>query len=496
VAMLAAASIGSVWSSCSPDFGEQGLLDRFGQIEPKVLFTADGYFYNGKVHDSLGRIKNIQAQLPSLQRIVVIPVVNESPRIDDIDQAVLLTNYLSHEQIECDFERLPFEYPLFILYSSGTTGKPKCIVHSAGGALLEHQKEHLLHTDIGPTDVFFYYSTCGWMMWNWQLSGLATGCTLILYDGSPAYPEQDSLIELIDKEAISVFGTSAKFISAMEKAAMEPINKFDLGSLETILSTGSPLSPESFSYVYRSIKKDVLLSSIAGGTDLLGAFVSGNPCLPVFAGQLQCLGLGMDVDVVDDDGNSLREQKGELICRNSFPSVPLGFWNDRGQEKFRQAYFNRFENVWTHGDYAEITANGGMIIYGRSDAVLNPGGVRIGTAEIYRQVERIAQVIESIVVGQNWNDDCRIVLFVRLQEDVTLDDGLEKRIRETIRSNTTPRHVPSKIIQVSDIPRTLSGKIAELSVRDVIHGRPVKNTEALANPESLSLFEGLEELRS
>jgi len=389
---------------------------------------------------------------------------------------------------------LPFEHPLYILYSSGTTGKPKCIVHSAGGALLEHQKEHLLHTDIGPHDVFFYFSTCGWMMWNWLVSGLAAGCTLVLYDGSPMYPQPDRLFEMIDKEAITVFGTSAKFISALEKDRLEPAKKFNLESLKTILSTGSPLAPEDFRYVYRSIKEDVLLSSICGGTDLLGAFVSGNPCLPVYAGELQCPGLGMDVDVVDDDGNSLREQKGELICRRSFPSVPLGFWNDPDQRRFKQAYFERFENIWTQGDYAEITATGGMVIHGRSDAVLNPGGVRIGTAEIYRQVERFDEVMESVAVGQDWQHDCRIVLFVRLRDSLVLDDDLTTRIRDAIKLNTTPRHVPSRIIQVSDIPRTLSGKIAELAVRDVIHGRPVKNTEALANPEALSLFADLQEL--
>jgi acetoacetyl-CoA synthetase len=496
VAMLAAASIGAVWSSCSPDFGEQGLLDRFGQIEPKVLFTCDGYTYNGKSHDSLERIGNITKKLPSLLRIVIVPFLTEHPEITTLEQAVFFGDYLKPSERECHFVRLPFDHPLFVLYSSGTTGKPKCIIHSGGGALLEHQKEHLLHTDIGPKDVFFYFSTCGWMMWNWLVSGLATGCTIVLYDGSPIYPDADRLVQLIDQEQITIFGTSAKYISALEKAGLEPLSDYKLDSLKAILSTGSPLAPESFEYVYQKIKEDVLLSSFSGGTDLLGAFVSGNPCLPVYPGQLQCPGLGMDVDVVDDEGNFLREEKGELICRSSFPSVPIGFWNDPEQVRFRETYFGRFEGIWTHGDYAEITSNGGLIIYGRSDAILNPGGVRIGTAEIYRQVEKVEQVMESLVIGQNWKNDCRIVLFVRLQNGVILDEYLTTQIRETIRANTTPRHVPAKIIKVRDIPRTLSGKIAELAVRNVIHQQPVKNTEALANPESLSCYVDLKELQS
>ncbi len=495
VAMLASASLGAVWSSCSPDFGEQGLLDRFGQIEPKVLFTADGYYYNGKVHDSLGRVKSVLQQLPTVRRVVVLPLVSDAPNICDIPSAVLINDYLRAGSRDCEFQRLPFDHPLFILYSSGTTGKPKCIVHCAGGALLEHQKEHLLHTDMGAGDVAFYFSTCGWMMWNWLVSGLATGCTLVLYDGAPTYPKIDRLIELIDREAISIFGTSAKFISALEKSEAEPSKDYDLDSLRTILSTGSPLAPEGFSYVYENVKHDVLLSSIAGGTDLLGAFVSGNPCLPVHAGELQCPGLGMDVDVVDDEGRSIRERKGELVCRQSFPSVPIGFWNDPNNERFREAYFDRFDNIWTHGDYAEITDTGGFVIYGRSDAVLNPGGVRIGTAEIYRQVEKIDEVVESLVIGQDWQDDCRVVLFVCMRKDLELDESLTSKIRKTIKENTTPRHVPSKIIQVSDIPRTLSGKIAEIAVRNVIHHQPVSNKEALANPHALSLFEDLDELK-
>jgi acetoacetyl-CoA synthetase len=495
VAMLATSSIGAMWSSCSPDFGHPGLLDRFGQIEPKVLFTADGYYYNGKRHDSLARIAAALPELPSVIRVVVIPVVGDSPAIGSIESAVILRDYIDPAATECRFERLPFDHPLFIMYSSGTTGRPKCIVHSAGGALLEHQKEHLLHTDIGPDDIFFYYTTCGWMMWNWLVSGLACGSTVVLYDGAPGYRDPDSLMRLIEQERLTVFGTSAKYISMREKENARPGKRYDLGSLQTLLSTGSPLAPESFHYVYKHIKQDVLLSSIAGGTDILGAFASGNPCLPVYAGELQCLGLGMAVDVADDQGQSIRQQKGELICRRSFPSVPAGFWNDPDNSRFHAAYFARFEKVWTHGDYAEITTHDGMIIHGRSDALLNPGGVRIGTAEIYRQVEKVPAVVESVAVGQAWGGDCRVILFVRLHGEAKLTDAIVAEIRQTIRANTTPRHVPAKIIQVLDIPRTRSGKIAEIAVRKVISGDPVDNTEALANPESLSQFMHLRELR-
>ncbi len=495
VAMLATTSLGAVWSSCSPDFGIAGLVDRFGQIAPKVLFTADGYYYNGKVHDSLGRVGEALPHLPSVLRVVIIPVAGSSSGTAGIVQGVLLADYLVRDATEPRFERLPFDHPLFILYSSGTTGKPKCIVHGVGGALLEHQKEHLLHTDLGPDDVFFYFTTCGWMMWNWMVSALATGCTIVLYDGAPGYPQVDSLVQLIDKEGITVFGTSAKYLSLLDKEGARPGERYRLDSLKTILSTGSPLSPETFRYVYRHIKPDVLLSSIAGGTDLLGAFASGNPCLPVHAGELQCKGLGMDVDVVEDEGRPIRQRKGELVCRRSFPSVPLGFWADPDNSRFHEAYFSRFENVWTHGDYAEITAHDGLIIHGRSDALLNPGGVRIGTAEIYRQVEKIPAVTESVAVGQTWGDDCRVILFVRLRDGVHLDEALAASIRQTIRENTTPRHVPARIVQVQDIPRTRSGKIAEIAVRKAIHGEPPGNTEALANPESLGLYANLRELR-
>jgi acetoacetyl-CoA synthetase len=491
VAMLATVSLGGVWSSCSPDFGVDGLVERFGQIAPKVLFTADGYYYNGKVQDSLARVAEALAQLPSVQRVVVIPVTGGS---GVPDTAVMLSDYVAGAATELRFERLPFDHPLFILYSSGTTGKPKCIVHGAGGSLLEHQKEHLLHTDLGPQDVFFYFTTCGWMMWNWLVSGLATGCTIVLYDGAPGYPQVDSLLKLIDEEGITVFGTSAKYLSLLDKEGARPAGRYGLASLKTILSTGSSLSPESFRYVYRHIKQDVLLSSIAGGTDILGAFASGNPCLPVYAGELQCKGLGLDVDVLDDDGRPVTQRKGELVCRQSFPSVPLGFWDDPGDSRFHAAYFARFDNVWTHGDYAEITAHDGLIIHGRSDALLNPGGVRIGTAEIYRQVDKIPAVLESVAVGQTWGDDCRVILFVRLQAGVQLDEALAATIRKTIRDNTTPRHVPARIVQVQDIPRTRSGKLAEIAVRKTIHGEAVGNTEALANPESLALYANLREL--
>jgi acetoacetyl-CoA synthetase len=496
VAMLATSSVGAIWSSCSPDFGPQGLLDRFGQIAPKVLFTADGYRYNGKAHASLPRVAEVLPDLPSVKRVVVMPVVGGRMPHEQTEGFVRLDDYLQPEYTELRFERLPFDHPLFILYSSGTTGKPKCIVHGAGGALLEHQKEHLLHTDLGPGDVFHYYTTCGWMMWNWMVSALAIGCTIVLYDGSPSFPRHDRLVNLASQEGITVFGTSAKYIALLEKDGARPAEQHDLSCLRTILSTGSPLAPESFRYVYRHVKQDVLLSSIAGGTDLLGAFASGNPCLPVYAGELQCRGLGMDVDVVDEQGSSIRERKGELVCRRSFPSVPIGFWDDPGDVRFHDAYFARFPGIWTHGDYAEITRHDGMIIHGRSDALLNPGGVRIGTAEIYRQVERIAEVVESVVIGQRWGDDCRVVLFVQLQEGQALTESLEQEIRRTIRTNTTPRHVPARIVQVPDIPRTRSGKIAEIAVRKAVHGEPIDNTEALANPASLRFYEDLLPLRS
>jgi acetoacetyl-CoA synthetase len=496
VAMLATASIGAIWSSCSPDFGVQGVLDRFGQIAPKVLFCVDGYHYSGKSHDTLARIAEIARQLPALERVVVVPYLAPDPQIDAIPAAVHLAAFLAPFQgTDIGFERGPFDRPQFILYSSGTTGVPKCIVHGAGGTLLQHLKEHQLHTDLRRGDRLFYFTTCGWMMWNWLVSGLATGATLLLYDGSPFHPAPDVLFDLADAERMTVFGTSAKYIDALSKLALRPRDTHRLESLQTMASTGSPLSPESFDYVYGAIKRDVLLSSISGGTDIVSCFVLGSPLLPVWRGEIQCRGLGLKVEVYDDAGRPVIGEKGELVCSAPFPSMPVGFWNDPGGSKYHEAYFARFPGVWCHGDYMELTPRGTAVIYGRSDAVLNPGGVRIGTAEIYRQVEQLPEVVESLVIGQDWEGDVRVVLFVRLRDGLALDEPLIKKIKQQIRTNTTPRHVPAKICQVADIPRTKSGKIVELAVRNVVHARPVKNREALANPEALALFENLPELQ-
>jgi len=498
VGMLAATSLGATWSSCSPDFGTQGVIDRFGQIEPKVLIACAGYRYAGKVLDLTGKLNEILEKLPSLQQLVVVPYARPEARPTDYKSVALTTLWNDFYQSggEPEFTPVPFAHPLYILYSSGTTGVPKCIVHSTGGVLLQHLKEHALHTDLHSGDVLFYYTTCGWMMWNWLVSGLAVGASLVLYDGSPFHPGPERLMDLVDAEAIKVFGTSAKYIAALEKAGVRPAQTHSLDSLQTLLSTGSPLAHESFDYVYRDIKADLCLSSISGGTDIVSCFALGNPTAPVWRGELQCKGLGMAVEVWDDDGRRLRSGKGELVCTRHFPSIPVGFWNDPRGEKFHDAYFATFPGIWAHGDYAEETAHGGLVIHGRSDAVLNPGGVRIGTAEIYRQVEKVDEVLESIAIGQDWQGDVRVVLFVRLREGVQLDESLEEKIRRTIRANTTPRHVPAKIIAVADIPRTLSGKIVELAVRNVVHGRPVKNTDALANPQALELYRELEELKS
>jgi acetoacetyl-CoA synthetase len=496
IAMLASSSIGAVWSSCSPDFGINGVMDRFGQIEPKVLFTADGYFYNGKTCDCLHRAASIVERIGSVERVVVVPVISAAPDLSAIKNAVMFEEFLDTSVREIEFARLPFNHPLYIMYSSGTTGAPKCIVHSAGGSLVQHLKEHQLHVDLGPEDVFFYFTTCGWMMWNWLVSGLASGATLILYDGSPFAAEGTLLLDAIDAEGITVFGTSPKFLGALEKAGHKPAHSHLLTTLRTILSTGSPLSHENFAYVYRDFKADVCLSSISGGTDILSCFVGGCPILPVYAGEIQAPGLGMAVEIWDEDGKAIRQAKGELVCSRPFPCAPIGFWNDAQGERYHKAYFQRFENVWAQGDYGEVTEHNGYIIHGRSDAVLNPGGVRIGTAEIYRQVEKVAGVMESIVIGQQWQDDVRVVLFVVLQEGLTLNDTLRATIRDSIRKNTTPRHVPAKILQVADIPRTLSGKIVELAVRNVVHGEPVVNTDALANPEALALYRDLTELQT
>lgn len=498
VGMLAATSLGATWSSCSPDFGTQGVIDRFGQIEPKVLIACAGYRYAGKVLDLTGKLNEILAQLPSLQELVLVPYARPETRATDCKSVARITlwNDFYQSGSEPEFTPVPFAHPLYILYSSGTTGVPKCIVHSTGGVLLQHLKEHALHTDLHSGDVLFYYTTCGWMMWNWLVSGLAVGASLVLYDGSPFHPGPERLMDLVDAEAIKVFGTSAKYIAALEKAGVRPAQTHSLDSLQTLLSTGSPLAHESFDYVYRDIKADLCLSSISGGTDIVSCFALGNPTAPVWRGELQCKGLGMAVEVWDDDGRRLRSGKGELVCTRHFPSIPVGFWNDPQGEKFHDAYFATFPGIWAHGDYAEETAHGGLVIHGRSDAVLNPGGVRIGTAEIYRQVEKVDEVLESIAIGQDWQGDVRVVLFVRLREGVQLDESLQEKIRRTIRANTTPRHVPAKIIAVADIPRTLSGKIVELAVRNVVHGRPVKNTDALANPQALELYRELEELKS
>ena len=496
-ATLAAASLGAIWSSCSPDFGVQGVLDRFGQIAPRLLFTADGYDYNGKRQDSLERVAGFLPELPSVERVVVLPYGDRPPALDRVPGAVALEDFIApHRAGDIDFRRLPFDHPLYIMYSSGTTGAPKCIVHGAGGTLLQHLKEHRLHCDIKAGNRMFYFTTCGWMMWNWLVSGLASGATLLLYDGSPFHPSGNALFDFAAAERCSFFGTSAKFIDACNKAGLAPIDSHDLAALRTIASTGSPLLPEGFDYVYAKVKRDVCLSSISGGTDIVSCFVLGNPIGPVWRGEIQARGLGMKVEVWDETGRPVTGRKGELVCAAPFPSMPVGFWNDPDGAKYRAAYFAKYPNVWCHGDFAELTGHDGMIIYGRSDAVLNPGGVRIGTAEIYRQVEQLPEVEESIVVGQDWQGDVRVVLFVKLRPGLTLDDGLAQRIRARIRANATPRHVPAKIVRVADIPRTRSGKIVELAVRDVVHGRPVKNREALANPEALELFRDLPELRT
>jgi acetoacetyl-CoA synthetase len=497
IAALGAAAAGATWSSCSPDFGVQGVLDRFGQIEPKVIFSADGYHYGGKTFDSLAKLRDIIDRLPSVERVLVYPYLQERPDVSGIRSAKRWADAVDAEgDANLSYESLPFNHPLYIMYSSGTTGVPKCIVHGAGGTLIQHLKEHQLHCDIHPGDRVFYFTTCGWMMWNWLVSALASGATLLLYDGSPFYPRPHVLFDFADNTGMTLFGTSAKFIDAANKAGLEPIHTHKLSTLRTMTSTGSPLAPESFDYVYASIKEDLHLASISGGTDIISCFVGGNPCGPVWRGEIQARALGMDVDVFDERGRPVLRQKGELVCKGSFPSMPVAFWNDPSGAKYRAAYFERFSGVWAHGDYAEITDHDGVVIYGRSDAVLNPGGVRIGTAEIYRQVEQLPEILESLVIGQHWEHDERIVLFVKLREGVTLDTDLQRRIRDCIRRNTTARHVPSKIVAVADIPRTKSGKITELAVRDVVHGREVKNREALANPEALDLYRHIPELES
>ncbi|HWB10236.1 MAG TPA: acetoacetate--CoA ligase [Pirellulales bacterium] len=496
IALLAAASLGAVWSCCSPDFGSQGVLDRFGQIEPKVLITVDGYIDLGRRVDLLARVREVRAQIGSLEHVVVVPHL-DPPRLnlEALEGALAWDEFLAGASAGPPaFEQLPPDHPLYILYSSGTTGPPKCIVHTAGGILLKHLSEHVLHGDLTRDDRLFYFTSTGWMMWNWLISGLAVGCTVVLYDGAPLAPKIDILFDVAQSEQITVFGTSPKYLSTIEKVHVEPAKTHDLSSLRAILSTGSPLHGENFDYVYRAIKRDVRLSSISGGTELCGFFASDNPIGPVYRGELQCRTLGTNVQIFDESGRSVVGQKGELVCTAPFPSMPLGFWNDPAA--YHQTYFEHFPGVWRHGDLAELNERGGMVIYGRSDATLNPGGVRIGTAEIYRPVEKVPEVLESIVVGQQWDGDMRVVLFVKLREGLVLDNELRRRIRDEIRHSATPRHVPAKVLQVADIPRTRSGKLVELAVRDVVHGRPVRNAEALCNPEALALFKNRPELES
>ncbi|WP_073525243.1 acetoacetate--CoA ligase [Pseudomonas fluorescens] len=496
VGMLATTSLGAIWSCSSPDFGTQGVIDRFGQIEPKVLITCAGYHYAGKRIDQSTKLNEILERLPSLQQLIIVPYAKPEAQAGD---------YTTHAHValwddfykacgEPEFVAVPFDHPLYILYSSGTTGIPKCIIHGTGGVLLTHLKEHGLHADLNREDCLFYYTTCGWMMWNWLVSVLAIGATAVLYDGSPFHPGPERLIDLIDAEKISVFGTSPKFLATLEKSGLQPRLSHDLGSLKCLISTGSPLSPQSYDYVYREIKAELCLSSMSGGTDIVSCFVIGNPVLPVRRGEMQCKSLAMAIEVWDDQGRPLIGEKGELVCTRHFPAMPIGLWNDPQQQKLRASYFSQFPGVWAQGDYAEQRANGSLLIHGRSDAVLNPGGVRIGTAEIYRQVEKIPQVLESLAIGQRWQDDVRVVLFVRLEDGIELDEALQQQIRQVIRANTTPRHVPAKILAVTDIPRTISGKIVELAVRNVVHGDPVKNTDALANPQALEQFRDRAEL--
>jgi acetoacetyl-CoA synthetase len=493
IAMLATTSIGAVWSSCSPDFGVNGVVDRFGQITPKVLFATNGYFYNGKTCDTRSIVERVVQDIPGIERVVMLPFVDDLPT-DIASSCAVCWRDFALATSSLSFTPVDFDHPLYIMFSSGTTGVPKCIVHGHGGSLLQHLKEHRLHTDIGRGDRLFYFTTCGWMMWNWLVSGLATGATLVLFDGAPFFRDGRVLWEMAEDNRVTIFGTSAKYISALEKAGIRPADEFRLPDLRTVLSTGSPLAPESFDFVYDAIGDDLQLASISGGTDILSCFALGNPVLPVRRGELQCRGLGMAVQVFDENGKPVVEEHGELVCTKPFPSAPVGFWNDSDGSRYRAAYFERFPGVWAHGDFAELTVDGGIIIHGRSDAVLNPGGVRIGTAEIYRQVEKLDEIVESIAIGQNWKDDVRVVLFVVLRDGVQLDVALQQRIRTVIRDNATPRHVPAKILAVPEIPRTKSGKIVELAVRSVVHGEVVKNTEALANPEALAYFANIAEL--
>jgi acetoacetyl-CoA synthetase len=495
IAMLAATSIGAIWSSCSPDFGFKGVVDRFGQIEPKILFCSDGYYYNGKKYPILDRVEQITEAISSIEQVVIIPYLEENPDISLVAKAVFFSDFVnSFAPADIVFEQLPFDHPLYIMYSSGTTGAPKCMVHGAGGTLIQHLKELLLHTDLKRKDRIFYFTTCGWMMWNWLVSALAVGATLILYDGSPFYPDPGTLMHLAQEEQMTVFGTSARYLMSLEKEGVKPGQDYDLRYLRAILSTGSPLPVESFEYVYREIKSDILLSSISGGTDIVSCFALGNPIGPVIAGELQCRGLGMKVEAYNDQGEAVINEKGELVCTSPAPCMPIYYWNDPDGAKYRNAYFQLYPGVWSHGDYIEIKSGGGVIIYGRSDATLNPGGVRIGTAEIYRQVETFPQIADSVAVGQSWQQDIRVILFVKMNPGYELDENLKEQIKKAIRENTSSRHVPAKIIAVKDIPYTLNGKKIEVAIKKVIENEPVLNRDALANPESLEYYRNLQEL--
>jgi acetoacetyl-CoA synthetase len=496
IAMLAATSLGAIWSSCSPDFGTKGALDRFGQIEPKLLFTADGYSYSGKSFDSLEKVAGIFNKLPSRPEIIVVPFISEEPDISRVPNSILMDDFISRERgLEIEFEQLPFDHPLYIMYSSGTTGLPKCMVQSAGGILLNHIKELKLHTDVKREDRLFYYTTCGWMMWNWMVSALSLGAAIVLFDGSPFYPDPGALFKLVEDEKITIFGTSAKYIDSVRKEGLKPEYEYDLEGLKTILSTGSPLTDENYKFVYENISKDVCLSSISGGTDLNGCFALGNPMGPVYAGELQCRGLAMNVQAYNEEGKPQLNHKGELVCTSPFPSMPLYFWKDPDGENYHNAYFDVYPGIWRHGDFIEINNRGGVLISGRSDATLNPGGVRIGTADIYRVVELLDEVEDSLVIGQDWEGDVRVILFVKLKEGVELTEGLLKKIKTNIRANCSPRHVPARVIAIADIPYTINMKKVEIAVRKIIHGQPVLNRDALKNPESLDLFKDITELK-
>lgn len=493
IAMLAATSVGAIWSSCSPDFGASAVVDRFGQIKPRVLFATDGYFYAGKTVDRMPVVAEICTSITSIENVVLVPYVRPDLTTDKSAHATLFKDF-GDPEATATFVQLPFEQPAFILYSSGTTGVPKCIVHSAGGALIQALKEHILHMDMGPRDRFFYFTTCGWVMWNALANGLATGATIVLFDGAPLQPDPRILWRMAAEERVTIFGTSPRFLATCEQQSVRPREEFDLSALRTVISTGAPLNPPSYRYVYRDVHPDVQLSSISGGTDLMACFGTGCPILPVYEGEIQALALGMKTEVFDDAGKPLIGQQGELVCTRPFPSVPIGFWGDAEADRLTATYFARYPNVWWHGDLATITAHGGLIVHGRSDAVLNPGGVRIGTAEIYRQLENVDEIVESVAIAQEQDGDVRVVLFVRLEDGLLLDDPLQEKIRTAIRTHTSPRHVPAKIIQAPDLPRTLNGKLVELAVREAVHGRLVKNQSALANPESLEFFRNLPQL--